>query len=54
MKRKRNIDDKKMQIKFKKVYEEIGFVPKVKFEEGLKKTINWYIKHKEWLLDNGR
>jgi len=32
----------------RKVKEELGFEPKTKFEEGLKKTIEWYIKNKTW------
>ena len=27
---------------------EIGWKPKVKFEEGLKKTVQWYLKNEEW------
>ena len=45
--------DFRYRLNSKKIYEEIDFKPKVKFEEGLKKTVNWYIKHKKWLLDKG-
>jgi len=27
----------------------IGWYPNVKFEEGLKNTVEWYKKNKEWL-----
>lgn len=27
---------------------EIGWKPKVKFEEGLKKTVQWYLENEEW------
>ena len=45
--------DFRYRLNSKKIYEETGFTPKVKFEEGLKKTANWYVKHKKWLLDKG-
>jgi dTDP-glucose 4,6-dehydratase len=33
-----------------KIINEIGWRPKVKFELGIKFTINWCLKHKDWLL----
>ncbi len=30
---------------------EIGWKPKVKFEEGLKKTVQWYLNNEEWWRD---
>lgn len=31
-----------------KIYLRLGWLPRTKFEEGIKKTIRWYIDHKEW------
>lgn len=31
-----------------KIYNELGWLPETKFEEGIKKTINWYLNNKEW------
>lgn len=33
-----------------KIFKEIGWQPKVSFEDGLKNTVDWYIRHKDWLL----
>lgn len=35
-------------IDFKKAKEELGWSPSVSFEEGIKKTINWYKNNKSW------
>lgn len=31
-----------------KIREELGWTPRVKFEDGLEKTIQWYVNNKEW------
>lgn len=31
-----------------KIYEELGWLPETKFEEGIKKTIKWYLEHRDW------
>lgn len=36
--------DFRYSLNSQKVYKEIGFRPRVKFEDGLKDTVNWYIK----------
>jgi dTDP-glucose 4,6-dehydratase len=28
---------------------ELGFVPKVGFEEGIKRTVHWYVENQAWL-----
>ena len=33
----------------KKIYKELKWKPKIKFETGLKETINWYLKNKKFL-----
>lgn len=31
-----------------KIHNELGWLPETKFEDGLKKTINWYLNNQEW------
>ena len=31
-----------------KIHEELGWLPETKFEDGIKKTIQWYLDHEEW------
>ena len=33
-----------------KIFKKIGWKPKAKFKDGIKQTINWYLKNKEWLF----
>lgn len=30
------------------IYNELGWLPETKFEDGLQKTIRWYLKHRGW------
>ena len=32
-----------------KIHKELGWLPKTKFEDGIIKTIDWYVEHKEYL-----
>ena len=32
-----------------KIHNELGWIPETKFEDGIVKTIDWYLEHKEWL-----
>lgn len=41
--------DLRYAIDASKINKELGWKPSVTFEEGLSKTIDWYLKHKEWL-----
>lgn len=41
--------DLRYAIDASKINRELGWKPSVTFEEGLEKTINWYLKNKEWL-----
>ena len=43
--------DLRYAIDASKINEELGWSPSVTFEEGLSKTIDWYLKNKEW-MDN--
>ena len=41
--------DLRYAIDASKINKELGWKPTVTFEEGLKKTINWYLNNQEWL-----
>ena len=43
--------DKRYAIDSTKIKNELGWTPKINFNEGLKKTITWYINNKEWCKD---
>jgi len=46
--------DIRYRLNSKKTYDEIGWRPEIKFSEGIKFTVGWYIKHKKWLLSKWR
>lgn len=31
-----------------KIYNELGWLPETKFTDGIKKTIKWYLEHRDW------
>ena len=41
--------DKRYAIDATKLNEDLGWKPSVTFEEGLGKTIDWFLENKEWL-----
>ena len=41
--------DKRYAIDASKINKELGWKPSVTFEEGLEKTIDWYLANEEWL-----
>jgi dTDP-glucose 4,6-dehydratase len=41
--------DKRYAIDASKIHKELGWQPSVTFEEGLQKTIDWYLSNAEWL-----
>ena len=43
--------DRRYAIDFSKINRELGWEPKVNFQEGIKKTIEWYQKNNKWLND---
>lgn len=43
--------DKRYAIANDKITAELGWQPSVTFEEGIKKTVNWYLSNPEWLAD---
>ena len=40
--------DVRYAIDAEKIERELGFVPSVSFEEGLRKTVNWYLDNESW------
>jgi dTDP-glucose 4,6-dehydratase len=43
--------DLRYAIDSSKLQKELGWVPSITFEEGLEKTVNWYLANEEWLND---
>ncbi|MFZ0035230.1 MAG: dTDP-glucose 4,6-dehydratase [Sedimentisphaerales bacterium] len=43
--------DRRYAIEAKKIMTELGWRPSVSFEEGIKKTINWYLQNQKWLAN---
>ena len=41
--------DKRYAIDSSKMKNELGWEPKVNFEDGIKITIDWYLKNQEWI-----
>ena len=41
--------DLRYAIDSSKLQKELGWVPSLQFEEGIAKTINWYLENEEWL-----
>ncbi len=42
--------DKRYSINSNLIKKKLGWTPKITFEEGLKKTINWYLKNTKWSI----
>ena len=40
--------DMRYAIDPSKIHKELGWLPETKFEDGIKKTIKWYLDNKEW------
>lgn len=43
--------DRRYAIDPAKIHRELGWLPESKFEDGIKKTIKWYLEHKKWWQD---
>ena len=41
--------DLRYAIDASKIMKELGWKPSLQFEEGLEKTVDWYLSHEEWL-----
>lgn len=37
-----------------KIHKELGWLPKMKFETGIKKTIKWYLENRDWWEEFGK
>lgn len=40
--------DRRYAIDPTKIHHELGWLPETKFADGIKKTIQWYLSHKDW------
>jgi dTDP-glucose 4,6-dehydratase len=43
--------DLRYAIDSTKLQQELTWVPSLQFEEGLEKTVDWYLQNEEWLND---
>ena len=43
--------DKRYAIDASKIHNELGWSPSVTFEEGLKRTVDWYLDNQKWLIN---
>ena len=43
--------DERYAINSNRIKENLGWIPKVSFEDGLQKTVDWYLNNQDW-LDN--
>ena len=43
--------DRRYAIDATKIKEHLGWEPKVSFEQGLEKTVDWYLDHQQWVSD---
>jgi dTDP-glucose 4,6-dehydratase len=43
--------DARYSLDSSKIKRELGWEPRIKFEEGIKLTINWYLSNKNWLKE---
>jgi dTDP-glucose 4,6-dehydratase len=41
--------DKRYAIDSAKIMKELGWAPSLQFEEGIRKTVDWYLAHETWL-----
>jgi dTDP-glucose 4,6-dehydratase len=41
--------DRRYAIDCSKIQQELGWAPREKFESGLRKTVQWYLDHSEWV-----
>ena len=41
--------DRRYAIDCSKIEQELGWRPSVSFEEGLDRTVRWYLEHEEWV-----
>lgn len=42
--------DTRYRLDSRKVFNKTGWKPRIKFNKGIKSTVNWYLQNKDWLL----
>ena len=42
--------DRRYAIDSTKIHTELGWEPETKFEDGIKKTVKWYLEHRDWWM----
>lgn len=47
----RKKSDRRYAIDPAKIHSELGWLPEMKFEDGMKRTIRWYVENREWWED---
>lgn len=43
--------DRRYAIDPTKIHTELGWEPETKFEDGIKKTVKWYLEHRDWWME---
>ena len=43
--------DRRYAIDPEKIHRELGWLPETKFEDGMKRTVLWYLDHQGWWRD---
>jgi len=43
--------DRRYEVDYSKINSQLGWGPKVRFEDGLRKTIDWYLANRHWVLN---
>jgi len=46
--------DLRYAVDITKIRRELGWKPKVDFEEGMRRTVEWYLENRDWLLEKKR
>ena len=46
--------DRRYAIDNTKICSELGWAPSMKFEDGIKSTIDWYVNNKDWIINAGK
>ncbi|PSQ90378.1 MAG: dTDP-glucose 4,6-dehydratase, partial [Bacteroidetes bacterium QS_4_64_154] len=46
--------DWRYAIDASKIKTDLGWAPEVSFEEGLRRTVDWYVEHRDWVRAVGR
>ena len=45
----RKSHDIRYAIDSRKLHKELGWEPSLQFEEGIEKTVKWYLENQEWM-----